>query len=395
MSELNASRILIIDRDAVIRNELVQGLSHLADLQEADHAHEALSLAAYFKPNIVLLDVDLPGMSSFELCGELEQLLPDVRLVMIGSKDTPQIRQEAYLAGIDDFVAKPLCFQDLNFKVERLIKVSSDAAKLKQSLQEATEVAMMAISNSGEMGGVIDFMKRASDCHDIEALLTTLVSSCAGHFGLKVSAQIRTEAEQKTLNSEGRSSPLEAELLLNLKDSDRIFQYGHRLVINYPKVILQIKDLNLDDANFIGRIRDHIAIMVEAADHRTDGIVLEAKMAAQSKKIRESLATLADIVKQVEHDYKYQQSASHELFENLRIQFSSAIAGFGLTDMQEEDLLYMIEASSAYADKLFEAGFELDQKFAGVTKVLKELVVEDTELVTLAKSDLDDSVILF
>lgn len=395
MSELSTKRILIIDRDPQMRRQLANELAHLGEIRQADHGQAALDIADDFKPEIVLLDTDLPVMDGYELCRQFAQSSDESRVVFIASDASIASREAAYAAGADDFVAKPFQLPNVRYRVERLAKVIADAAQLKQSLKDATDIAMMAISNSGEMGGVIEFMKRTSDCHDIEALLKALVSSCVGHFQLKVSAQIVTATEQKTLNSEGRSSALEAELLQRLKEGERIYQYGSRMVINYPKVILQVKDLNWENSDYIGRIRDHVAIMVEAASHRVDGIVLEQAIAAQNRKIRGSLSKIAEVVKQVETEYKYQQSASRELFEGLRIQISGALAGLGLTDAQEEDLLYIIEASSMYADKLYEAGFSLDQKFAGVTAELNELVVEDTELVSLPTSDLDDSVILF
>ncbi|WP_410499275.1 hypothetical protein [Chitinibacter sp. S2-10] len=385
-------RILVIDNDASRFESLSSVLRDLGVLQQARIA-EALSLAANFKPHIVLLSTDTAA--DFELCRELTMAQADCRVVVLTQDDQIAHRDAAYAAGADDFIADPLHFAGFRYQIERLCKVVGDSEQLKQSLKDATDIAMMAISNSGEMGGVIEFMKRTSDCHDVDALLTALVSSCAGHFQLKVSAQIRTETEQKTLNSEGRSSPLESEMLLRLTEGARIYQYGHRLVINYPKVILQIKDLNWENSDYIGRIRDHLAIMVEAAAHRVDGIVLEQKMAAQSRKIRESLVTIGEVLQQFDAEYKYQQSASRELFEGLRIQFSSSLTRFGLTDAQEDDLLYMIEASSKYADKLYEDGFSLNQKFAGVTAVLNDLVVEDAHLDSLRPSELDDSVILF
>ncbi len=395
MAELSAKRILVIDRDPQMRQQLADELGSLGEVRQADHGQAALDLASEFKPGIVLLDTDLPDIDSYALCRQFAQSTDETRVVFIASDASIASREAAYAAGADDFVAKPFQLPNVRYRVERLAKVIADAAQLKQSLKDATDIAMMAISNNGEMGGVIELMKRTSDCHDIEALLKALVSSCVGHFQLKVSAQIVTATEQKTLNSEGRSSALEAELLQRLKEGERIYQYGSRMVINYPKVILQIKDLNWNNSDYIGRIRDHVAIMVEAASHRVDGIVLEQAIAAQNRKIRGSLSQIAEVVKQVEAEYKYQQSASRELFEGLRIQISGALAGLGLTDAQEEDLLYIIGASSMYADKLYEAGFSLDQKFAGVTAELTELVVEDAELVSLPTSDLDDSVILF
>ncbi|WP_373974408.1 response regulator [Chitinibacter sp. SCUT-21] len=395
MADVGQQRILIVDGDAAMRVQLIDALAHLGEIKEAHDGQQALALAQEFRPHIVLLDTDLAVIDGFELCRQLVQSVKETRVVFMASNASLESREAAYLAGADDYMGKPLLMPKVRYRIERLAKVIADAEQLKQSLKSATDVAMMAISNSGEMGGVIDFMKRTSECHDIEALLKAVVSTCAGHFQLKVSAQISTEHEQKTLNSEGRSSPLEAELLLRLREGQRIYQYGTRMVINYPNAIVQIKDLNWSNDEYIGRIRDHIAIVVEAASNRVNGIVLEQAMIEHNRKIQSSINQIVEVVRQVEVEYKYQQGAARELFEGLRIQISGALAGLGLTDAQEEDLLYIVQASSMYADKLYEAGFSLDQKFAGVIGQLQQLIVAETQLVSVPESDLDDSVILF
>ncbi|MGL4605591.1 MAG: response regulator, partial [Iodobacter sp.] len=238
------TKILIVDDETAFRQIIKDGLDGLAEFAEAKNGEEALSLVTSFQPDILLLDINLPDINGYSVCMVLREKLPDLRVVFISGSNSEETRQNAYAAGGDDFLPKPFRLIELRRKIELLQKIIADSVRLKDSLQTATDTAMTAISNSGEMGSVISFIKRAMSCQDIESLLKVIISTFSQSFDLKVSAQIRTENEQKTLNSEGRSSPLEAEILFNLaQDSTRIFEYGRRLIINYPSITLQIKNL--------------------------------------------------------------------------------------------------------------------------------------------------------
>ena len=75
-------------------------------------------------PDLVLLDISLPGCSGFEVCQaiRLNERLNAVRILMMTAKASGMIRRKGLALGADDFVAKPFVIQDLKARVRALLE---------------------------------------------------------------------------------------------------------------------------------------------------------------------------------------------------------------------------------------------------------------------------------
>ncbi|MBE9610325.1 response regulator transcription factor [Chitinilyticum piscinae] len=391
-------RILIVDDVAATAARLAESLAGLGEVVVASKATDALQRLDAAAYSVVMLSAGLAGTDCFALCRAIRKAHSQTRILFVdgvNGQTSGQARMDAYMAGADDFLESAAHLEEVQRKVELLLYVLDNAERLQHSLEEANSVAMLAITNTSELGGVIDFIKRAMSCEDIETLLKALLSALSGRFSLKGSAQIRLGCEQKTLNTDGRSSPLEAEMLASqAQDARRIFQYGHRLIINYPAVTLLVKELP-DDDEYVGRLRDHLAIMAEAADHRVHGIQVEAQNRQKSIMIQQSLRHIRDVIGMLEQNYKQQQSSTLQLFDQMRFNLDPLLTSLGLTDHQEIGILRLIEGTAEDASALYEAGLMLDQHFDGILAELSTLVASEVPAEKPQAMTEDDSILLF
>ncbi len=71
---MEKSRVLVVDDDPSARNLLKERLGDSYDVTETSDPKEALSLAMSTKPNCILLDLHMPGLTGFELCKTLSSL---------------------------------------------------------------------------------------------------------------------------------------------------------------------------------------------------------------------------------------------------------------------------------------------------------------------------------
>ena len=84
--EANAPlRVLLVDDHALVRSAIRQALQapDIDVVGEASNAEEALEIAPMLRPDLLLLDIDLPGLSGIEAVRELAPRLPDTRIVML------------------------------------------------------------------------------------------------------------------------------------------------------------------------------------------------------------------------------------------------------------------------------------------------------------------------
>ncbi|XZG70676.1 hypothetical protein ACTSKR_02120 [Chitinibacteraceae bacterium HSL-7] len=367
------ARVLVIgDRSAFSGTELAD-VEATATLTFSNLGPTVQSDVAELHPDIVLIVGVGDNDQALMLCQLLRETHPELWIYLVSDDGGHDTRQTAYEAGADDLLVLPLRTTELPRKLKRLSHTLHHAVQLRDDLHSANQVALTAIANSGEMGGVINFIKQSEQCSDIESLAQTLVAACTGHFGRQVVVQVREDAEHYTINSEGRSSPLEAEMLAGeAETAPRISQYHQRLLINFPAVTLRIRDLP-DDEAYVGRIRDHVAIMVEAAAARVAALQNQHRLEYSAQKTNQALDDVRNTLEEIKLAYRMQQNNSRMLLTQMKEDLERAMIGFGLTERQEEQLRDMLDASSALLMHLHDLSFELEDRFGGIITTLSEL----------------------
>lgn len=102
-------RILIVDDHPVVREGLVAVLEDEPDFEVvglAGSAEEALSLAKIARPNVILLDLELPGMNGVDAIPHLAVAAPDARVIVLTAYDTEERVLGAIQAGAGGYVLK-------------------------------------------------------------------------------------------------------------------------------------------------------------------------------------------------------------------------------------------------------------------------------------------------
>jgi CheY-like chemotaxis protein len=116
--------LLVVDDDPFIRRLITTTLEDVAhfELLEASDGNQALELAQRHRPQIVLLDVDIPGIDGIEVCRALRasDATSDATVVMLTAAHGDEIEARAGAAGADLFLTKPFSPLDLLRLVDRL-----------------------------------------------------------------------------------------------------------------------------------------------------------------------------------------------------------------------------------------------------------------------------------
>src|SRR5215470_20315603 len=106
-------KVLVVDDELLIRQFLTTGLRYEGyEVLEAKDGSEALTLATRFQPDIVILDLVMPGIDGYEVCRRLRGR-PDLAILMLTAKDELQDRVQGLDLGADDYLVKPFEFEEL------------------------------------------------------------------------------------------------------------------------------------------------------------------------------------------------------------------------------------------------------------------------------------------
>ncbi len=111
-----AIRVMIVDDHPVVRKGLASFLGHEADIEVvglADSGEQALEMALEVHPDVVLMDLSMPGMGGIEATRRLVETTPDTRVMMLTSFGGHERMVEALKSGAVGYVVKDTAPADL------------------------------------------------------------------------------------------------------------------------------------------------------------------------------------------------------------------------------------------------------------------------------------------
>jgi len=149
---MNSARILVVDDEPQIRRVLRSTLTFRGyELVEAASGEQALELARKVKPDLILLDVNLPGMSGVETCRELRRFTA-MPIIMLTVRNAERDKVVALDAGADDYVTKPFGIEELLARVRASLRrySSAEAVPAFQSKELSVDFESRRVTACGE-----------------------------------------------------------------------------------------------------------------------------------------------------------------------------------------------------------------------------------------------------
>jgi two-component system, chemotaxis family, chemotaxis protein CheY len=116
-------RLVIVDDASFMRGALrhiVETAGHDV-VGEAGDGEAAIALCRTLKPDVVTLDILMPGMDGLETLEALQAEWPEARVVMVSALDHDEKRREAERLGAAGFIRKPFRQQDVTAELERVL----------------------------------------------------------------------------------------------------------------------------------------------------------------------------------------------------------------------------------------------------------------------------------
>jgi DNA-binding response OmpR family regulator len=116
-------KLLIIDDDAHLRESLAEVLELEGyECHQAGTAQAGLSAATKFNPEIVIMDIQLPDSSGFQICQDLRKRSKSIILIMMtGRFLSAEEKKQGFELGADEYVTKPFDLAELSMRIKQLL----------------------------------------------------------------------------------------------------------------------------------------------------------------------------------------------------------------------------------------------------------------------------------
>lgn len=354
--------VLVVDDDRFMLDFIADSLGELYAVHCADSAAEGLQQARALAPALMLVDVLMPEMDGYALCREVKDDfdIGDTPVLFLSALDSIEDRLHGFEVGGEDFVTKPVNPRILQAKVAKVLALQQERSQLKSQAQYATSTAMTAMTSMSETGLLLEVMKRFNQCDDARELAQSLQESLALFAVDGVVELLLQDGSGIALNGRGPASELEISVLRHMATMDRITQFKTRMSISYPHSRLVVTNMPVDDPDRCGRLRDHLAMLLEAAEARLAAINNASLASRRGDAISGTIETLTKVLADVDLQQRQSRADALTVLNGVLMRLEQSMVGLGLTERQEEALLALVREGleDVYSSQQAEAGFQ-------------------------------------
>lgn len=381
--------ILLVEDDDIAAYLATEVLSSDYTVHRVIDGAAALSFVAETLPDLVLLDVLMPGLSGYEVCRVLrnDSSVGDVPIIFLSGKVSEEDRLAGYEAGGDDYLTKPVIAGELRSKVKLAINHYAERRRLKSDIHSAFSTAMIAMSSATEMEAVLQFLRTGLHCQDYAALchaLLNVTTACA----LETSVQIRGQQGVVSFNAKGPCSPLEESVLNTLSAQGSTFAIRSYVSFSHDHVTLIVKNMpnaemepdrsggyqaKTHNLSQLSNPEQLLAMLAEETNARV--LALDDQIM-----LRQLIANTKDTLHDLDQRNKTQQEQLDAILHGFRIQLESLFQTLELTEPQEEKLTALAQQTVDQVFALYKKGLAVDARIAHLYQQLNKSALCQADL---------------
>jgi len=339
--------VLIIDDDKITHSFIKRALDSAYKLHSVFSGEEGLETVVEIKPDIILLDVEMPGKNGYEVCELLKssEASKHIPVIFLSSHSSLRERMQGFEAGADDYIVKPFQPEDLKAKLQVIGRYQDTKKTLSSQVEEAQKAAYAALSGSSDLGQAIYFIER---CHNVTSIdgLAQEFFNISNNLQLSCTLVIESNENEMFFSSKLNAvPPLEAELISTLRHEKRFFDFGCRTQINYQNISLLIKNMPLDDMDRYGRIKDLFPAMLSAADTKINQLDTFNAIKDQASELNKSFSLVSKALNRVKDSVKDNQEGAIKIMRDMLSELDRELPRMGLEEDQEQYLINRIDLS--------------------------------------------------
>jgi diguanylate cyclase (GGDEF)-like protein/PAS domain S-box-containing protein len=236
--------VFVVDDDLTVQLMAREAFEQIGfTVAEALSGEEALSAFERFRPNIVLLDVFMPGVDGFEVCAAIRNM-PDGKhlpiLMVTGADDVDSINR-AYEVGATDFITKPINWLILKERVRYMLRASQALEQLHKSEARLAKAQRIAHLGSWEL--------------NVEKNEFDYSEEVARIYGLRsLGAKVGYEEFLNATHPDDRDSV--AKLINQAISKGKSFELDHRIILidKTERIVFQRVEVILDGAAKVAQV---------------------------------------------------------------------------------------------------------------------------------------------
>jgi len=368
------TKILCVDDAKMEQNLIRKCLGDRFELAFADDGQIALNKLDDFVPEIILLDLNMPNLCGIETCRGIRERhqYDDVPILFISSMHKDEDRLAAYRAGADDYLRKPIVQEELTHKIDKLLKIKAEKKALNDASAQATQTALTAMTGAAELGFVVALLRESFACKNISELGQKVFGTLSC-YALDGSLMLKFDGKTHFFPEDKPLSDKEKQALIKAPSSGRIFKYQDIAIFSTPTVALLIRQMPADQEK-TGRLRDHLAVLVEGVEARLAGLESEHRRMVEKQLLEQSIELTHGCLEELQEGHYSQRVDTAKILSDTAEDMEELFLRLGLDESQETALLELIIQAEQKTQDVFEKSSKLQKQFEEIEQHLNSLL---------------------
>jgi DNA-binding response OmpR family regulator len=366
--------IYVIDDEPGMQDLLAAILHDHYPVETFATAEQCLQRIAAARPQMLLVDVGLPGMDGYALCRQIKDdaATSHIPVLFVSGHDTIDARLQGYEAGGEDFIVKPFEPEELLSKVKVAQHIVEEQRQLRDRADFAERTALSAMTSLGDLGAILGFLRKSFSCGNGAELANAILDAC-DQYGLQGAVQIRMKTETRSLSRQGANLPLETAVLDYVSQHGRIYEFQKRSAHNFGGITLLVSNIPVEDIERCGRIRDNLAILAEGADARRQAIEIEEDNRRAKQTIANALENIQTSLDTLGKDHERDQFRNTGTMIEIQEAMVNTFLGLGLSEQQENGLIDLVRRHFAKLQDELGRNQEIVEKLENLAAPLRQL----------------------
>ncbi|HEY5604834.1 MAG TPA: response regulator [Gammaproteobacteria bacterium] len=375
-------KILVVDDEPFNLEIMQEILEEDYEVAYAKSGGECMNMVMGIMPDVVLLDVNMPGMSGYEVCQQLKEnpKTTNIPVTFVSALDTLAERLAGYEVGGDDYICKPFEASELLSKVSIAVKYKKERESLMADAEQAVNKAMSAMKNTGDVDVILEFMRSSLNCDSAE-MLADLALYTISSMGLRSSVQIRIADEMVHKSSDGAINQLERTVVKKIAKEDQIVDLGVRTVFNFDHVSVLIKNMPLDNPAKYGSIKTSIALLTEAMEirilalsqPRPQPVAAKSSLAVSREKIELIAQRVIRLLDEINKSAVNLAPHYIKILSDLSYKLEGCFSELTLTEAQEQRMMQLVDNAIHEGHRIQATNDDLSKQLTDLVSDMRQL----------------------
>lgn len=255
--------IFVVDDDKAMRTLFEKAFSGKYHLELFESGEACLNRLDECHPDLLLLDVEMPTLTGYELCRLLKGRAETaaIPIMFISGHDDSACILAGYEAGGEDYILKPIHVGGVQRKIETLRQLKQ------QNLAGAGRGPAQAVENLDDAGALIGFLHAANASRSVPEIAEAVLRA-SEIFRLELVVQFHLADSERTWSRKGENWPLEIAAARHVRHLGREYHARQLAAFNQPALTLLVSNMPVDSAALGERIARYLDAVAETAHAR-------------------------------------------------------------------------------------------------------------------------------